>query len=173
MLRQGLAAVVPAVAISWLAFAIFVVAVDAVAWPLVRAPVLPNAMWLFGVGVVAPLFAFLGNGIAVLVSARVARGRAWRSSSPALVVLPLMGLVGAQLAGGSGPDTGYYAVQGAVVLVLDVLPRAGQRAPLRSRAPGQPLGVSGPRIRSRKCPSSVPSSWHAGRSGAIPPGAPA
>jgi ABC-type Na+ efflux pump permease subunit len=78
---KSLAAVVPAVAISWLAFALFVVAVDAVARPLVRALVLPNAMWLFGVGVVAPLFAFLGNGIAVLVSPPGWASRAWRSSS--------------------------------------------------------------------------------------------
>ena len=101
-------------------------------------------MWLFGVGVVAPLFAFLGNGIAVLVSARVGESRLAQQLS-ALVVLPLMGLVGAQLAGWIRAGTGYYALQGAVVLVLDVAARAGQRAPLRSRAPDQPVGVSGPR----------------------------
>jgi len=117
---KSLAAVVPAVAISWLAFALFVVLVDVVAWPLVDRPVLPNAMWLFGVGVVAPLFAFLGNGIAVLVSARVGESRLAQQLS-ALVVLPLMALVGAQLAGWIRAGTGYYALQGAVVLVLDVL----------------------------------------------------
>jgi len=36
-------------------------------------------------------------------------------------VLPLMGLVAGQLAGWIRAGTGYYAVQGAVVLVLDVL----------------------------------------------------
>jgi len=105
---KSLAAVVPAVAISWLAFGFFVV------------PVLPNGMWLFGVGVVAPLFAFLGNGIAVLVSARVGESRLAQQLS-ALVVLPLMGLVGAQLAGWIRAGTSYYALLGAVVLVLDIL----------------------------------------------------
>jgi ABC-2 type transport system permease protein len=117
---KSLASVVPAVAISWLAFIAFTVAVDAVAWPLVQGPVLPNAMWLFGVGVVAPLFAFLGNGLAVLVSARVGEARLAQQLS-ALVVLPLMGLVAGQLAGWIRAGTGYYAVQGAVVLVLDVI----------------------------------------------------
>lgn len=117
---KSIASVVPAVAISWLAFLAFVLAVDAVAWPLAHGPVLPNGMWLFGVGVVAPLFAFLGNGLAVLVSARVGEARLAQQLS-ALVVLPLMGLVAGQLAGWIRAGTGYYAVQGGVVLVLDLL----------------------------------------------------
>ncbi len=127
LLGKSLASVVPAVAITWMSFAVFVVAVDAVAWPLVHGPVLPNGMWLFGVGIVAPLFAFLGNGLAVLVSARVGEARLAQQLS-ALVVLPLMGLVGGQLAGWIRAGTGYYALQGAVVLVLDiVLVRASVR----------------------------------------------
>jgi len=117
---KSIASVVPAVAISWMSFVAFVVAVDAVAWPLVHAAVLPNTMWLFGVGVVAPLFAFLGNGLAVLVSARVGDSRLAQQLS-ALVVLPLMALVAGQLAGWLRAGTGYYALQGGVVLVLDVL----------------------------------------------------
>jgi ABC-2 type transport system permease protein len=116
---KSLAAVVPAVAISWVAFVAFCVAVDAVAWPLLHGPVLPNTLWLFGVGVVAPLYAFLGNGIAVLVSARVGEARLAQQLS-ALVVLPLMGLVAGQLAGWLRAGASYYALQGAVVLLLDV-----------------------------------------------------
>jgi ABC-2 type transport system permease protein len=116
---KSLAAVVPAVAISWLAFIAFCISVDAVAWPLVHGPVLPDTVWLFGVGVVAPLYAFLGNGIAVLVSARVGEARLAQQVS-ALVVLPLMGLVAGQLAGWLRAGASYYALQGAVVLLLDV-----------------------------------------------------
>ncbi len=117
---KSLASVLPAVAISWLAFAAFCAAVDAAGWPLVHGPILPNGLWLFGVGVIAPLFAFLGNGIAVLVSARVGEARLAQQLS-ALVVLPIMGLVGAQIAGWLQAGTRYYALQGAVVLCLDVL----------------------------------------------------
>jgi ABC-type transport system involved in multi-copper enzyme maturation permease subunit len=42
VLGKSLASVVPAVAITWLSFGVFVVAVDAVAWPLVHGPVLPT-----------------------------------------------------------------------------------------------------------------------------------
>jgi ABC-2 type transport system permease protein len=116
---KSLASVIPAVAISWVAFVAFCVSVDAVAWPLVHGPVLPNTLWLFGVGVVAPLYAFLGNGIAVLVSARVGEARLAQQLS-ALVVLPLMGLVAGQLAGWLRAGASYYALQGGVVLLLDV-----------------------------------------------------
>ena len=116
---KSLAAVLPAVAISWVAFVAFCVAIDAAAWPLVQGPLLPNRLWLFGVGVVAPLYAFLGNGIAVLVSARVGEARLAQQLS-ALVVLPLMGLVAGQLAGWLQAGTAYYALQAAVVLLLDV-----------------------------------------------------
>jgi len=116
---KSLAAVLPAVAISWMAFLVFCVAVDAVAWPLVQGLLLPNAMWVFGVVVVAPLYAFLGNGIAVLVSARVGEARLAQQLS-ALIVLPLMALVAGQLAGWLRAGASYYAVQGAVVLLLDV-----------------------------------------------------
>ncbi|HXX29682.1 MAG TPA: ABC transporter permease subunit [Myxococcaceae bacterium] len=117
---KSLAAVIPAVGITWVAFLVFSIAIDAVAWPLVQTPLLPNAMWLFGVGVVAPLYAFLGNGIAVLVSARVGESRLAQQLS-ALVVLPLMGVVAGQLAGWLRAGASHYAIQGAVVLLLDVV----------------------------------------------------
>jgi ABC-type Na+ efflux pump permease subunit len=116
---KSMAAVIPAVVISWGAFVVFCGVVDTVAWPLVHGPILPNTLWFFGVGVVAPLYAFLGNGIAVLVSARVGEARLAQQLS-ALVVLPLMGLVAGQLAGWLRAGPAYYGIQGAVVLLLDV-----------------------------------------------------
>ncbi|RYZ34028.1 MAG: ABC transporter permease [Myxococcaceae bacterium] len=117
---KSLAALVPAVLMTWFAFALFCVGVDIVAWPLVGAPLMPNALWGFGVFVFAPLFAFFGNGVAVLISARVAEARMAQQLS-ALVVLPLVGLVGGQVAGVLKADLRYYAIQGGVVLVLDLI----------------------------------------------------
>ncbi len=115
---KSLASLVPAVGISWLAFVLFCIGVDVVAWPLVKGPLMPNALWTFGIFVLAPLFAFFGNGVAVLISARVSEARTAQQFS-ALVVLPLVGLVGGQVAGWLTAGVGYYAVQGVVVLVLD------------------------------------------------------
>jgi ABC-type Na+ efflux pump permease subunit len=117
---KSLAAVVPAFAVSLVAFLLFCAAVDVVAWPAVHELLLPNRMWLFGVLIIAPLFAFFGNGVAVLVSARVADSRLAQQLS-GLVTLPLVGLAGGQLAGFLKAGTRYYAIEGAIVLVLDVL----------------------------------------------------
>jgi len=76
-------------------------------------------MWLFGVLVISPLFAFFGNGVAVLISARVGDSRLAQQLS-GLVVLPLVGLAAGQFGGFLHAGAGYYAVIGAVVLGLDV-----------------------------------------------------
>ena len=117
---KSLASLVPAVAITLLAFALLCVLVDSVAWPIAHELLLPNGMWLFGVLVIAPLFAFFGNGVAVLVSARVAEAKLAQQLS-GLVTLPLIGLVGGQLAGLLKAGTVYYAIEGVVVLLLDIL----------------------------------------------------
>jgi len=116
---KSLASLVPAVVITWVAFALLCVGVDVVAWPLGQGLLLPNTLWSFGVLVLAPLFAFFGNGVAVLISARVSEARTAQQFS-ALVVLPLVGLVGGQVVGVLNAGPAYYALQGAVVLLLDV-----------------------------------------------------
>lgn len=119
VLGKSLASVVPACVISVFAYLLLCLSVDVVAWPMAHAPLLPNGLWTFGVLVIAPLFAFFGNGVAVIVSARVAEARLAQQLS-ALVVLPLMGLVGGQLAGFLRAGPQYYAMQAGVVAVLDV-----------------------------------------------------
>jgi ABC-2 type transport system permease protein len=116
---KSLASLVPAVIISWVAFGVLCAGVDLVTVSFIRQALLPNGMWLFGVGVIAPLFAFFGNGIAVVISARVAEARLAQQIS-GVCVLPVVGLVGLQIAGVLQAGARYYALQGAVVLVLDV-----------------------------------------------------
>jgi ABC-2 type transport system permease protein len=116
---KSLASLVPAVLITWTAFVLLCVGVDVVAWPLGQGLLMPNRLWLFGMLVLAPPFAFFGNGVAVLISARVAEARTAQQLS-ALVVLPFVGLVAGQVAGVLNAGLAYYAVQGGVVLVLDV-----------------------------------------------------
>lgn len=120
VLGKSLAGVAPAVILSWIAFGIFSVGVNLAAAPLITSPLLPNAMWTFGVLCLAPLFALLGNGVAVLVSSRVNDARTAQQVA-GLVVMPLIGLVVGQIAGWLQAGIAYYAAQGAVVLVLDVL----------------------------------------------------
>jgi ABC-type Na+ efflux pump permease subunit len=117
---KSLASLVPAMVVTLLAFALLCVLVDAVAWRFAHELLLPNQMWLFGVLVIAPLFAFFGNGVAVLVSARVTEAKLAQQLS-GLVMLPVIGLVGGQLAGWLKAGTVYYAIEGVVVLFLDLV----------------------------------------------------
>jgi ABC-2 type transport system permease protein len=118
LIGKSLASLVPAGVITWFSFIVFCVGVDIAAWPLVHRLLLPDTMWLFGMLVVAPLFSFLGNGIAVVISSRVSEARMEQQLS-GIVVLPLLGLFVGQSAGYLRSGTAYYAWQGAVVLLLD------------------------------------------------------
>jgi len=71
LVGKSLASLVPALAICVVAFGALCVTVNVAA----KAIVLPTPMWVFGVFVIAPLFAFFGNGVAVLISARVGDSR--------------------------------------------------------------------------------------------------
>jgi ABC-2 type transport system permease protein len=115
VIGKSLASLIPSVAISWIAFILFCAVVDVVGGELL----LPNGMWLFGVIVLAPLFAFFGNGVAVTISAYVGEARLAQQLS-GLFVLPLLGLVGGQVAGFLKAGTIYYAIQGGVILLADV-----------------------------------------------------
>jgi ABC-2 type transport system permease protein len=117
---KSLTSLVPAMLVTVGAFAALCVTVNVACWPLFHAPILPNRMWLFGIFVVAPLFAFFGNAVAVVVSARVGEARMAQQISGVLM-LPLIGLFGSQVAGYLQAGTQYYAVLAAVVGLLDVV----------------------------------------------------
>lgn len=120
VIGKSLASLVPSVLLCTFAFFLLCVGVDVVAWPLAKELVLPNGMWLFGVFVIAPLFAFFGNGVAVLLSARVGDSRLAQQLA-GLMVLPLVGLAAGQFAGWLKAGTGYYALIGGLVLLLDLV----------------------------------------------------
>ena len=119
LIGKSLASLVPSFLICVLAFVGLCCSIDTVTWQLVGGPLLPNAMWIFGVFVVAPLFAFFGNGISVVISARVGDARLAQQLS-GLFVLPLVGLAGGQFAGWLKAGVAYYAALGAFVLLLDI-----------------------------------------------------
>jgi ABC-2 type transport system permease protein len=91
---KSIAALVPAVLITWAAAAIFCLGMDAVAGRLL----LPDPAWLFGTLVLSPLLALFGNAMAVVVSSRVLDPRAAQNLA-ATTVIPLLALLVFQLAG--------------------------------------------------------------------------
>jgi ABC-2 type transport system permease protein len=119
VIGKSLASLIPSVGVCFIAFIALCIGVDIVAWPLAQEAVLPNTMWIFGVVVIAPLFAFFGNGVAVLISARVGDARLAQQLS-GLFVLPLVGLAAGQFGGWLKAGTTYYAFIGVLVLLMDV-----------------------------------------------------
>jgi ABC-type Na+ efflux pump permease subunit len=115
---KSLAALLPALALTWLAFFVLCATVDAVAYTRLGTWPLPNTLWLFGLLVIAPLFAFFGNGIAVLISARVSEARLAQQLA-GLFVLPMVGLAAGQLGGWLRAGFAYYLTEAAVILALD------------------------------------------------------
>ncbi len=120
VLGKSLSAVVPAVGITALTFAVFAAGADSIAWPVVKGPLLPDAVFLFAVLVLAPLLSFFGNCISVLISARVSDPRLAQSLS-GLVVMPFFALVSLQFAGllELGPKA--YLAMALGALAADVL----------------------------------------------------
>ena len=116
VLGKSVAAVIPALLITWAAAAIFTGALDLLA----GAALLPDAPWLFAVAVVAPLLALFGNAVAVAVSARVTDPRAAQNLA-AMTVVPLLGLVIAQLAGKVSLGLGFYFAFAVALVALDTV----------------------------------------------------
>ena len=118
----------PAVAVSLVGFVVYTLVVDAVAWPVLGRPLLPNGVWFALVVWVAPAAAALALGVTVLVSARVATVQAAYQLG-AIVVLPAVALLVAQATGAIYLNLAAVLVLGAALWAIDlVLLRAGYRA---------------------------------------------
>lgn len=84
-----LGAFLPALAISWVGFACFVVVANATSWPVMHRIFLPTGLWLVMIGWVAPAVATVGLGIMVRVSARC-RSAQEANQLGGAVILPLI-----------------------------------------------------------------------------------
>jgi len=115
ILGKSLAALLPALALTWVAAALFCLGVDAVAGQVL----LPDSAWLFGTLVLSPLLALFGNATAVAVSSRVLDPRAAQNLS-AMTVVPLLALLVFQLAGRIALGPRFYFALAAGVALADV-----------------------------------------------------
>jgi ABC-type Na+ efflux pump permease subunit len=113
---KSIAALAPAVLITWAAAALFCLGMDAVAGEVL----LPDSAWLFGTLVVSPLLALFGNAMAVVVSSLVLDPRAAQNLA-ATTVLPLLALLAFQLAGKISLGSGFYLGLSLGVAAADVV----------------------------------------------------
>jgi ABC-2 type transport system permease protein len=98
LLGKSIAAVVPAIAATWLSFGIFTLGVRLLTTgPAVVARIL-DPMWLLAILLVGPLLALAAVSVAVMISSRVSDPRVAEQLSM-LVILPLMGVFFGQVMG--------------------------------------------------------------------------
>jgi ABC-2 type transport system permease protein len=119
VLAKSLAAVLPAMVITLIAFILFAVGVDIEAWPVAQQPLIPDRSWLFALLVLAPLLSFFGNTITVLVSSRVSDSRLAQQLA-ALIVIPLLGLTAVQFVGFVFLRAAFYVLLGVGLALADV-----------------------------------------------------
>lgn len=98
VLAKSLSAVLPALGITLIAFALFAAGADWLCAPALGYLPLPDRHFLFCLLVLAPLLSFFANCVSVTISARVGDVRLAQSLS-GLVVMPIFGVLALQFAG--------------------------------------------------------------------------
>lgn len=127
LLGKTLAAVIPSVVITWMSFLIYAVLVDVLTYNIFGYPILPSALWIFSVGVTAPLLAILSVYLSIVVSSRVNDIRAAQQIS-AVFVIPIMSVFILELFGYVSLDMNMMAILSAILLMADLfLVRASVR----------------------------------------------
>jgi ABC-2 type transport system permease protein len=95
---KSLAAALPAILVGWGAFSLFLIGLPILGVSKAVISYITGPTWLLAVLVAGPLMAIASVNFAIFVSSRVNEPRAAEQIS-ALLILPILGLVFAQLAG--------------------------------------------------------------------------
>jgi ABC-2 type transport system permease protein len=118
LLAKSLAASLPGILVSWLSFAAFVlVATFSVSMVVVES--ILRLTWILSFGLVVPLFALLAVGTGVIASSRTNDPRAAQQLG-AIVILPIAGLLFAQVFGLIRLDIRYVLVLALMVGLIDL-----------------------------------------------------
>src|SRR4030065_1129281 len=121
------------IAVALGGFLIYAINVNAAAWSQMQRIFFPNALWLMLVIWVVPALSGLGVSLMVVASAR-AQGFQDANQMAGLVVLPIVALFYAQLAGAIFINTSILLLMGLIVwLMTGVLIWLGSRSFRRNR----------------------------------------
>ncbi len=119
LIAKALAAAVPAVAATWIGFAVFTLAAPlAGATPAVAAGIF-SATWLVAIGLVGPLVSIAAVNFALMVSSRVSDPRVAEQVSMVLIV-PFMMVFLAQIAGFLVVNLTTVLITAAVLALADL-----------------------------------------------------
>lgn len=115
---KGLAAALPAVVVTWLAYLVYLAAVAQLGSPAAaRAVISPK--WVAAMAVMVPLLTLLSVNLGILISTRVNDTRVAQQIG-GLIVVPVVGLGIAQVSGRVVLDDASIVVTAAALAALDV-----------------------------------------------------
>ncbi len=118
LVGKALAAVGPAVLVTWLFYAIYIGLATLIVSPGVLR-VLASVDWIVGIGLLAPLMGLLAVSLGIIVSSRVNDTRAAQQIG-GLVVLPVMLLFIPMFLGQLALTATAFLIGAAIFLILDV-----------------------------------------------------
>jgi ABC-type Na+ efflux pump permease subunit len=118
LLGKILASIIPAVVITWVAFFIYALVVNAVSWPVMERLWFPTATWWPLIFWLAPALATLGMAVTVLVSQRVSTHVEANQLTGSLVLL-VIGLLAGQIAGVIFLNDQTTILAGAILWIAD------------------------------------------------------
>ena len=119
LVGKSLAAVIPAVGATYGAFLIFAVASYIMIPNKLLVAALLDLRWLLAIFLVGPLMAIMAVNVSIMVSSRVNDPRAAEQLSM-VVILPVMGVFFAQLAGLFLINTPFVLISRVVIALVDV-----------------------------------------------------
>jgi ABC-2 type transport system permease protein len=121
IIGKALSALIPALAATWLAAVIYLGISSGLSYMFLGRIILPDlTIWAVGMAIFAPLIAFLGIMLTVMISARVNDPRVAQQIS-ALLIIPIMGLFIMQMSGLAMIDMKIMLALIVIVFVVDVI----------------------------------------------------
>jgi ABC-2 type transport system permease protein len=119
LLAKSLAAIIPAVLATWLAFGVYAIATWLLLTDQAIFAMIFQPHWLFAIFILGPLLALLTASLALMVSARSNEPRSAQQVA-SLVLLPVVMLLIGQISGMFFITPAFTFLLGAIVLLLDI-----------------------------------------------------
>lgn len=116
---KGLSAAIPGILSTWWGFAMFALVGRFVTSDKVFSGLIMSPTWLLAISVLTPIFTFLAVGLGVLISSRVKDPNSAQQLG-SLVILPVIGMLVAQVSGAVQVGVGVIVSIAVVVGLIDI-----------------------------------------------------
>jgi ABC-2 type transport system permease protein len=120
LVAKAFAAAVPGIAATWYSFAVFVLAARFMVSPVIYNNIVLSPTWLIAITVLTPIFTMFAVCMGIIISSRVKDPQSAQQLG-SLIVLPLVGVLVAQVVGAVDVNTSLVLGAALAIGVLDIL----------------------------------------------------